>query len=70
MPAVGLYERLHNSRSRGIDAAKQLDFVLVILLTGRYLAGGGSMFRRHLGRMYWRAVWLVALYALRGLYLN
>jgi hypothetical protein len=40
------------------------------LLTGRYLAGVYSMIRRHLDRMYWRVVWLVALYALRGLYLN
>jgi len=28
------------------------------------------MIRRHLDRMYWRVVWLVALYALRELYLN
>jgi hypothetical protein len=28
------------------------------------------MIRRHLDRMYWRAVWLVAMFALRGLYSN
>ena len=64
-PCAESFTRYESGSQAGRRGAERSNAAVALHATRR---GSVLMIRRHFRRMYWRFMWLLALYALQGLY--